>query len=104
MTGPSDVCDFFKMGERAGHFQSKRFQFRFWSSKLTKIFGENSGMFGNECWKRGGVGEKFGSIQKMQIVDRFKNLKSFEGGPGGGRIQLNFKHLLKYADICGRPK
>ena len=51
-----------------------------------------------------GSGGKFGPIQKMQIVDRFKNLKSFEGGPGGGRIQLNFKHLLKYADICGRPK
>ena len=33
-----------------------------------------------------GSGGKFGPIQKMQIVDRFKNLESFEGGAGGGGV------------------
>ena len=37
-----------------------------------------------------GSGGKFGPIQKMQIVDRFKNLKSFEGGPGGGGDSTQF--------------
>ena len=57
MTGPSDVCDFFKMGERAGHFQSKRFQFRFWSSKLTKILGEILGCSEMNARKEGEWGE-----------------------------------------------
>ena len=37
-----------------------------------------------------GSGGKFGPIQKMQIVDRFKNLKSFEGGAGRGEDLTQF--------------